>query len=112
MSVIDVAKTYSKAPFGRFRDDGEFSAERFRDDVLIPLLEHIQNDTENTEVVVDFTGVPLGIGSSFLEECFGGLVRAGFDPDFLKKHVKVRAKLDYYQTMVNGYIEKAKAANA
>lgn len=27
------------------------------------------------EIVVDFRGIALGVGSSFLEEAFGGLIR-------------------------------------
>ncbi len=39
------------------------------------------------EIVVDFRGIALGVGSSFLEEAFGGLIRKEGIP---KANVKAR----------------------
>src|SRR5262245_24725002 len=65
---INIAKDYSRYPAGRFRTDGPYSGERFREDVLVPALQR----TNIVQVELDGTA---GYGSSFLEEAFGGLVR-------------------------------------
>jgi hypothetical protein len=69
MKTINVAKDYSRFPAGRFRTDGPYSGERFREELLAPAL----NAAEIVEVNLD--GVS-GFGSSFLDEAFGGLIRA------------------------------------
>ncbi len=101
MRTIDVAQEFSKAPFGRYKSDGDFSAERFREEVLKPAL------TEDDVVEVDFTKVSLGVGSSFLEEAFGGLVRAGLAKKFLLSHIKIKAKMDFYEDLVKEFINSA-----
>lgn len=64
MKVIDIkVADFSKMPFGRYRQDGNHSAEAFREDVLIPALN--SNDLVN----IDLDGV-WGYGSSFLNEVF------------------------------------------
>lgn len=68
--TIVIGTDFSDTPGGRYRDDGPYSGEIFRDDYLVPALK------ENDKVVVDISGVE-GYGSSFLEEVFGGLVRLG-----------------------------------
>lgn len=65
---IQIGRDYSDAPAGRYKSDGPYSGERFRDDILLPAL------MEHDSVEVDLSGV-AGYGSSFLEEVFGGLVR-------------------------------------
>jgi hypothetical protein len=69
--TIYVAKDFSKMPCVRNRDDGKKSGEEFRDDFLLPALK------THERVTVDLNGV-LTLGSSFLEEAFGGLVRKGY----------------------------------
>lgn len=68
---IVIGTDFSDTPSGRYRDDGPFSGEIFRDDILVPALK------ANDRVEVDISGVE-GYGSSFLEEVFGGLVRLGY----------------------------------
>lgn len=67
-------RDYAVAPGGRYRKDGPFSGEEFRDDILVPQL--LAAADRNEDVVVELDGV-AGYGSSFLEEVFGGLVRRG-----------------------------------
>jgi len=69
-----LVRDYATAPGGRYRKDGPFSGEEFRDDVLVPKL--LAAVDKNEQVVVELDGVS-GYGSSFLEEVFGGLVRRG-----------------------------------
>jgi hypothetical protein len=65
---IEIANDFSRYPCGRYRDDGEFSAERFRDDLIVPALR------AHGAVTVNLDGT-LGLAASFLEEAFGGLTR-------------------------------------
>lgn len=84
MTTIAIAKEFSEYPAGRYREDGEFSGEVFRDDLLVPRL------TQYDVVEVNLDG-SMGYGSSFLEEAFGGLVRLGkFTKEALRKKLKFR----------------------
>lgn len=78
--TIRIASEFSRVPAGRMRTDGPYSGERFRDDFLIPALRKAGH------VRVDFDGA-RGYGSSFLEEAFGGLLRAG---GFSQRELKER----------------------
>ncbi|MGR6838116.1 STAS-like domain-containing protein [Aliivibrio wodanis] len=64
---------FSAFPGPRFIKLGDYSGEEFRDTILIPAL--AEND-----VIVNLDGV-FGFGSSFLEEVFGGLIRAKISRD-------------------------------
>ena len=64
--VIVVPRDFSFFPAGRTAEDGPYSGEYLRSLIFDGLNQH-------EEVVVDLRGT-LGYGSSFLEECFGGLV--------------------------------------
>lgn len=68
--MIDIAASFTRFPGGRYRSDGNFSGERFRDELLVPALR------AHERVVVRLDGT-VGYGSSFLEEAFGGIVRSG-----------------------------------
>lgn len=87
MSVVKITD-FSPFPAGRYIDDGPYSGQAFRDNVLIPNL------NENDVVKVDLSGA-FGFGSSFLEEAFGGLVRAGhFTLKMLKQRLKIESEDD------------------
>lgn len=66
--VFRFAHEFTDIPIGRFRTDGDLSAEVFRDDILIPLL------ANHNKVILDLNGV-FGFGSSFLDEAFCGIIR-------------------------------------
>lgn len=83
--VIHVARDFYPRPSGRYKKDGNYTGEVFREKLLMPELDAIQNSGENTFLVVDFSDVTMA-GSSFLEEAFGGLVRTQkYTKNFLKK---------------------------
>jgi hypothetical protein len=83
MVTIRIADQFSDVPAGRYRTDGQFSGERFRDEFLVPAL------AKEDEVTVEIDGV-AGYGSSFLEEAFGGLVRLRhFSAEQLKRKLKI-----------------------
>ena len=69
MKTIDVGRDFSRVPVGRYVEDGSFTGEHFR----LQLLEPAFKAGESVRVILDTTA---GYGSSFLEEAFGGLVRS------------------------------------
>lgn len=91
---IDIAKDFSPTPGGRYRADGRWSGEEFRETFLVPALR------AGNSVEVDLDG-PLGFTTSFLEEAFGGLVRI-FGPD-------VVGRVKFVAEARPGRVEKAKA---
>jgi len=95
---IRVARDFSRYPAGRFRDDGPYSGEAFREDFLLPALH------AGEQVVVDLDGV-RGYGSSFLEEAFGGLVRKGVTQSLIKRLVLLRSVDKSLIEEVEDYIE-------
>lgn len=71
--VIKLADEFSPTPGGRYRVHGNYSGEEFRERFLEPLF------PGKGMVVVDLSGA-YGYAPSFLEEAFGGMVRAAEDP--------------------------------
>lgn len=73
---IKIATEYTQTPGGRFKDEGEFSGEDFRDTLLAPKFQDAISHGE--KLVVDLDG-GYGYATSFLDEAFGGLARATKD---------------------------------
>lgn len=96
-NMISIARDFSPSPAGRYRSDGPYPGQAFRDDMLIPALR------EFSVVTVDLDGTS-GFGSSFLEEAFGGLVRNGFTEVELKKKLKFKSSRPSYETRIWKYI--------
>ncbi|MGK3131157.1 STAS-like domain-containing protein [Pantoea sp. C8B4] len=103
MTKILISKDFSKTPFGRYPSDGPNSAERFRKECLVPAFINATSPVE-----VDFDGIALAIGSSFLEEAFGGMVRKeGIDKDKLRKLLIVKSEMPFYKQQISRFIDKA-----
>ncbi|MDA8485873.1 STAS-like domain-containing protein [Pseudomonas resinovorans] len=104
MTSIVVTKRFSEYPAGRYRADGDFSGQVFREDLLVPAL------AKHDLVEIDLDGA-MGYGSSFLEEAFGGLVREHkFSAEQL--HRKLRFKSDEEPSLIQEiwiYIDGAAA---
>lgn len=98
--MIHVASDFSPYPAGRTTGDGPFSGEKFRTSFLVPAIEA----KETATLVLDGT---RGYGSSFLEEAFGGLVRAGFSKEVIHSHIKLRSKDEALISEINEYIDQA-----
>ena len=64
---FNLCREFSDAPGGRYRQQGDFSGQEFREDFLIPLL-------KQSDLIVDLDGA-LGLPASFLDEAFGELAR-------------------------------------
>lgn len=101
---ISVARKFSKFPAGRFLKDGPFSGEAFRDNFLVPALK------AGKKVRIDLDGT-AGFGSSFLEEAFGGLVRAGWRPAEILERLELRSSDSSVIDEIQHYINDAGAAN-
>lgn len=85
-SVINIAEQFTRFPAGRYRSDGPYSGQRFREELLVPALK------ANARVSVKLDGT-MGYGSSFLEEAFGGLVRSEkFDPTELREKITLESR--------------------
>ncbi|EGH99459.1 STAS-like domain-containing protein [Pseudomonas syringae] len=102
MTTLYVAKDFTKMPCVRMRGDGKKSGEEFRDDILLPALR------TNRKVTVDLDGV-LTLGSSFLEEAFGGLVREGyFTARELGSKLEIKFQVESYVKESWEYVNAAK----
>lgn len=102
---INVARDFTPFPFGRYlADDPERSGEAFRERHLVPALK------AGGTVEVNLDGIEGGIGSSFLEEVFGGLVRKGhFAAAELEGRLRVTCRDKRYADRAWNYIRNAKA---
>ncbi len=88
LKIIDLPKDFSPYPAGRDRADGRWSAEAFREDLLVPALRI------GGGVQVQLDGA-FGYGSSFIEEAFGGLVRVDhFDLVDLERRLEITCNED------------------
>lgn len=107
MKKYDLAADFSRAPFGRYRDDGKHNGETFRNLYLYKWLKQAIEQGEQVEI--DLDSVPLGIGSSFLEESFGGLVRKGLlEKNDVIKTLRIKSDEDpSYITEIIEYIKDA-----
>lgn len=101
--VVRIAEQFSRYPAGRYATDGPNSGERFREEFLKPILDR------NEKAVVELDGT-RGYGSSFLEEAFGGLVRAGFSIDRIKSTFEFRATDTSLIDEIMEYIDSGDAA--
>ncbi|MCA1510249.1 STAS-like domain-containing protein [Bradyrhizobium sp. NBAIM01] len=103
---ISLAKDFSRHVGPRYIKQGPFSGEKFRK-VLVDAL------AKNDVVVIDLDGT-TGIGSSFLDEAFGGLVFAeGMAKADVQQRVRVKSDLDEsYLMIVREAIELAEPNSA
>lgn len=69
---LKVSIDFSRTPGPRTTDEGEFSGEVFRRDVLLPRIKEAMK--KGCTLLIDLDGTE-GYGTSFLEESFGGLIR-------------------------------------
>lgn len=87
MYSIDVAKDFSPLPFGRDEESGDFHGKKFREELLEPALENHQGE----KIELDFSGIEMPPGTSFLSEAIARLVLNGVlskDDVFEKINIK------------------------
>lgn len=101
--VIKLATDFTRFPYGRYRAQGPFSGEAFREQFLVDAIRN------GEELEVDFDGTS-GLSPSFLEEAFGGLVRRGIDPDRIFALLRIKSDEDpSYIIEVRSYVRDAAA---
>lgn len=83
--LINIERDFARYPAGRYVDDGPYSGQAFRERLLMPAL-----SVPDAGLIIEFDGA-RGYGSSFLEEAFGGLVRAGFSAEDLFRRIDFRS---------------------
>jgi hypothetical protein len=105
MAHLKIATDFSFVPAGRYYADGPFTGQKFREELLKPLL------SNNERVSIDIDGA-AGYGSSFLEEAFGGLVREGYytSSDLRKQLIIVanEPQSKAYELAIWKYIDNAR----
>lgn len=103
---LNIATEFSDTPGPRYKTEGPFSGEKFREEVLHPKLESVIASGDELEINLDRT---QGYGTSFLEEAFGGLIRNNqIAYDVIIKHVKFISTEEPY--LIDDIIEYLKAA--
>ena len=106
--MIVVASDFTRHPGGRYRDDGPFSGEEFRENILWPAIQTAQLTGERLIILLDGTD---GYAASFLEEAFGGLVRHhSIKPKNLSQVMEIRTTdplYSVYKGLAEKYIQDA-----
>lgn len=100
---------FTQYPGPRYRKDGPFSGEEFRDTILAGSLREAIDGGKVLRVVLDDVA---GYGSSFLEESFGGLVRLGFTGPQLLSHLRIVAdtsRFQHHKKRAEEYVQEALA---
>lgn len=69
---IKISRDFSRTPGARYPSEGNFSGQEFRRNILLPRLSEAIEKGDKLYIDLDGTA---GLGTSFLEESFGGLIR-------------------------------------
>ena len=103
---INIAVDFSRIPGARYPEEGDFSGQEFRQTILLPKLQEAIKKKEMLTINLDGTA---GLGTSFLEESFGGLIRVDkFDIKSLKNTLEFISEEDPdYITEIWSYINEA-----
>lgn len=97
---FDMARDFTRYPSGRSSLDGQYSGEIFRTKVLIPAI------TNRIKIIINLDSA-IGYGSSFLEEAFGGLVRAGVTRNDIENFIKISTRDKSLELEIEKYISEA-----
>ena len=102
---LNVATEFSRTPGPRFRSEGKFSGEEFRETILKTRFD--QALQEGAKLHIDLDG-GYGYATSFLEEAFGGLARS-YDPKLLLETLSFKSDEEpYLVDDIFGYIRQAR----
>ena len=104
MPILKV-RDFSIKPGVRYRYEGPYSGEEYREDILDPLFKSSLTTGEKITIVLD--GV-YGYATSFLEEVFGGLVRQYGYSKVRDLLVIISNQRPYYESDIYQYMDDAK----
>ncbi len=104
--VINLALDFSKTPGARYPEEGEYSGQEFRKKFLFPKMTEALNSKQSLTVILDGT---FGLGTSFLEESFGGLIRENRMDyhSILNSLVLVSNESPHYKEEILEYLKEA-----
>ncbi|TXM65790.1 STAS-like domain-containing protein [Methylobacterium sp. WL120] len=105
--TLSIEAEFTRYPGPRYRKDGPYSGEEFREVLLEPRLKQAIYSHEKLEVILDKVS---GYGSSFLEEAFGGLVRCGFTKKQITENLEIVAdtpRFTHHKLRALSYIDDA-----
>ena len=68
--ILSIVNDFCETPGPRFKSEGNFSGEEFRDEILEPKF--LLAKRNNEKLIIKLDGV-YGYPASFLDEVFGGL---------------------------------------
>jgi hypothetical protein len=103
---IVIATDFSRVPGVRFPEEGDYPGQDFREKVLLPKLKEAIKEGVKLEVILDGTA---GLGTSFLEESFGGLIRIdkiSYD-DIVNTIILISKENPHYIDEINTYLDEA-----
>ena len=103
---ISVREDFSPTPGPRYIHEGKKSGEAFRKEVLYTKVSEAIEKKISFEVNLDGTA---GYGTSFLEESFGGLIRANKleYQDIVKYMILISKEEEYLKEDVREYLNDA-----
>ncbi len=102
--TLNIASEFSRFPGPRLRKEGQYSAEQFRDELLLPLFQ--KAESSNQLLLVDLDG-GFGYATSFLEEAFGGLARQLGSDRVLRVLTFRTADEPYLEDDIRRYVREA-----
>lgn len=102
---LRVADDFTRTPGPRFRSEGKFSGEQFREEVLEPLFSRAL--AADAVICVDLDG-GYGYATSFLEEAFGGLARHFEQQTVLSRFEFKSAEEPYLIDDIRRFIKEAR----
>lgn len=102
MEIIElkIVTDFSRTPGVRYKSEGPFSGEEFRKEHLLPMCKKAISKKCKLTIYLDGTA---GLGTSFLEESFGGLIRE----DDMDYHVLMNT-LNFVSAENPDYIDEIK----
>lgn len=101
---IHIATDFSETPGARKREQGQYSAEEFFDNVFFPRYQEAIANAQKLHIDLDGT---YGYASSFLEEVFGGLARKQKEKNILANIIIKSDEEPYLIDEIKEYIKRA-----
>lgn len=104
MIKINICDDFTETPGARYRNEGSYSGEEFRDTILEP--KYCEACQKKQKLVIELDG-GYGYATSFLEEAFGGLSRKYPKNEVLETLTFVSNDEPSLITEIEGYINHA-----